>query len=671
MTSLFVEDRILELRELLIKADIAYDKGEPIMSDLKYDQLYRELETIEKENPEFYDPNSPTQRIYAEKVGGLTDVKYGDDIFLGSEDKVYTSEEIVAFSTKSKSDILAQRKEDGLTIYMLYLNGRLSLASTRGQNDEGQDVTHNVKTVKNIPQVIPFKSRLEVRAEFVIPFKKFERINDELRKSGVPEDKLFKSSRNLAAGTVRLLDSKVAKERGLKSIVFALLSAEGMSFETDEEQLVFLQQQGFEIGPYEKFDNTTDGVAALVKYCSEFNDKVRGTLDHAIDGIVLKFNDIAERERLGYNTKFPRWSTAYKFTSLKTPTKILKIVHQVGKTGLITPVANLKPVMIETTITRATLHNYILLAERDIREGDTGIVEKAGDVIPHICGVAEEDRTGNEVIVTAPSTCPECGSKTEFDGKLLYCTGLNCRPQLEAKVIHFASKPAMNIEGLGKESIKTFIEKGFVQTFSDIYLLDQREAEIVALEGYGKKKFINMMTEIEASKTAPLNKVLNALSIFHIGETNSKELAKRFKNMDEILETAQNPDYFRAKIMSLKGFGEEMTNSLVNFFSSDVNIATLYELQALGLTMKSETLEVKGDTFGGKVFVITGELSKDRTYFKSLIESLGGKVTGTISKKTNYLLMGPDAEGTNKHKDALSKEVPIISEDMFNEMLSD
>lgn len=671
MTSLFVEDRILELRELLIKADLAYDKGEPIMSDLEYDKLYRELETLEKENPEFYDPNSPTQKIYAEKVEGLEDVKYGDDVFLGSEDKVYTEEEIIAFTTKSKSDIIAQFKEDGLTIYMLYLNGVLSLASTRGQNDEGQDVTHTVKTVKNIPKTIPFKGRLEVRAEFVIPFKEFERVNDELRRSGVPEEKLFKSPRNLAAGTVRLLDSNVAKERSLKGIVFGLLSAEGMTFKTDEEQMIFLQKQGFELVPCEKFENTPTGVAKLVKYCTEFNDKVRGTLNNAIDGLVMKFNDIAERERLGYSAKWPRWSKAYKFTSMKARTKILEIVHQVGKTGLITPVANLKPVMIETTISRATLHNYSLLAERDIRVGDTGIVEKAGDVIPHICGVIKEDRTGNEIVVTAPETCPECGARTEFDGeKLLYCTGLNCRPQFEAKVIYFASKPAMNIEGLGKETIKTFIEQGFIQSFSDIYLLDQREEEIVALEGYGKKRFSKMIAEIEASKAAPLNKVINALSIFRIGEANSKELAKQFQSMDEILNEAKNTDSFRAKILALKGFGVELTNTIVNFFSDNANVETIRTLQLLGVTMQSELIETKGDAFTGKTFVITGTLSKDRSHFKSLIESLGGRVSGSISGKTNFLLMGLDAHGTTKHNDAIQKKVGIITEEEFNQMIS-
>ena len=670
MKSLFIENEINELRILVKQADIAYDAGEPIMGDIEYDKVYAELVTLEKENPELFDANSPTQKIYAAKSEGLAQVQYGDDIFLGSEDKVYTEGDIREFAVKSKSSILAEHKGDGLTIYQNYVNGKLILASTRGQNEQGDDVTHVVKTVRNMPNSIPFnKGKLEIRAEYVMPFKEFERINDELRKAGVPDDKLYKSPRNLAAGTVRLLDAKVASERNLMGIVFGLMSIEGVEFETDQEQLEFLKEQGFTVIPYELFENTPEGIDRLVKFCTEFNDTVRGTLPNAVDGIVLKFNNLAVREELGYTTKYPRWSTAYKFTSLKAPTKILKIIATVGKLGQITPVAILKPVTIEVTIRRATLHNYFKLAERDIREGDTGVVERAGDVIPHIPEVIKSERTGNEVIVTAPAFCPECQAKTVYAGKILYCTGISCKPQLEGKLVHFVSKPAMNIDGLGEETIRTFIEQGYIKSFADIYRLPQRESEIVSLEGFGQKKFKKMVEGIEASKSAPLNKALYALSIRLIGDTATKAFAKNFKNIDEIIEIARDINGFREKVRALKGFGEEMTNSLVNFFSSEVNIATLHELQALGLKMESEVVVVKGDTFSGKVFVITGTLSKDRDLFKALVISLGGTVSGSVSKKTSYLLMGDDAEGTNKHKEAIEKGVTIISEELFNAML--
>lgn len=669
MTSFFVENEIKDLRELIIKADIAYDAGEQFKGDIEYDALYKQLVALEKDNPEFFDATSPTQKIYGSKSEGLEQVSYGDDIFLGSEDKVYTEDDIRKFASKSESAILAQFKEDGLTIYHEYLNGELSLASTRGLGEIGDVVTPVVRTVKNMPNSIPFKNRLEIRAEYVMPFKEFERINDELRASGVPDDKLYKSPRNLAAGTIRLLDTKVAGERNLMGIVFGLMSIEGVTFETDQEQLEFLREQGFTVVPTEIFENTPEGIGELVKFCAEFNDTVRGTLPNAIDGIVLKFNDLAVREELGYTTKFPRWSTAYKFTSLKAPTKILKIIATVGKLGQITPVAILKPVTLEVTIRRATLHNYFKLAERDIREGDTGVVERAGDVIPHIPEVIKADRTGDEVIVTAPAVCPECHAKTVYEGKILYCTGISCKPQLEGKLIHFVSKPAMNIDGLGEETIRTFIDQGFIKTFADIYRLPQLESEIVSLEGFGQKKFKKMVEGIEASKAAPLNKALYALSIRLIGDTATKAFAKNFKNIDEIIEVARDINGFRDKVRALKGFGEEMTNSLVSFFSGDVNIATLHELQALGLKMESEASVVKGDTFAGKVFVITGTLSKDRSVFKTLIESYKGSVVGTISPKIDYLLMGNGAEGTKKHKEALGKKVEIISEEVFNSML--
>ncbi|WCK57622.1 NAD-dependent DNA ligase LigA (plasmid) [Aneurinibacillus sp. Ricciae_BoGa-3] len=581
------------------------------------------------------------------------------------------------FSKKANSRIIAQQKLDGLTIVLTYDNGDLQLAVTRGNGYIGQAVTHNVRTFKDVPKHILFQGKLEVRMEAVIPFVEFQRINVNGE---------YANARNLASGTMSQLDANIAKDRNMMGIVFDLVSAEGVEFSTDVEMLEFLKTQGFHVVPYEVFDNTEEGITALVDYCLTYHKTIRKTLPYQIDGLVLKFDDLEIREELGYTAKFPRWGCAFKFESEDATTTLNKVVEQVGKSGQITPVAEFDTVEIDgVKISRATLHNYGNVSDKeyyvggklrkgkDIRIGDRIVVTRANDVIPQVVQSIKDVRTGNEQIIEAPTHCPACGSPTEWDGENLFCTGLDCRPQLEGKLEHFVSRKTLNIDGLGDKTIKLLLEKGFISSVTDIYKLHENEAEITTMDGFGKKKYDKMIEGIEASKKNPLHRVLYALSIRHIGESSSKDVSKSFKNMDEIIELSKDVDAFRAKLLTINDFGSTMTESMVDFFTNVKNIEAIRELQAVGFTMESEYQgqAPAGTSLEGKTFVITGKLSKGRDEFKSLIESLGGKVSGSVSKKTTYLLMGDGEEGSSKHQKALelAEFVTILNEEAFNKLI--
>jgi DNA ligase (NAD+) len=662
MDKAMIKARIEALREEVAKHDRLYEANKPIITDSEYDRLYMELVDLELKYPEFLTPDSPTQRIITTVVDGLKKVAHSQPIL--SQEKVTTEEGILKFCSKSNSRILVQQKLDGLTVVLTYENGVLKQAVTRGDGYIGEEVTHTVRTFRNLPKAIPFKGKLEVRIEAIIPFADFERINVNGE---------YSNTRNLASGTVRQLDARIASERNMRGIAFDLISAEGKEFETDVEMLEFLKEQGFDVVPYEVFENTEEGRQALIEYCTTYDDTIRPTLEYMIDGLILKFDDLSVREELGYTAKHPRWSCAFKFESLDATTTLRNVVNQVGKSGQITPVAEFDTVTIAgVNIHRATLHNFGIIKEKDIRIGDRIIVARGNDVIPKVVKSIKETRTGNEQIIEPPLHCPACGAPTEWDGENLYCTGLDCRPQLEAKLEHFVSRKAMNIDGLGDKTIQILLEKGLISSVTDIYKLKEKEAEIIFIEGFGKKKFDKMIEGIEKSKENPLHKVLFALSIRNIGESASKEIAKVFKNMDEILELSQNVPAFREKLLSIKDFGKKRANSMIEFFTNPHHIEIIRELQRLGLKMESEYQGTSaGNPLEGKIFVITGTLSKGRDEFKSLIESLGGKVSGSVSKKTSYLLMGKEAEGSTKHKKALELGIPIINENDFYQLIKE
>lgn len=663
---LMIEQKIKQLREEVMKHDLLYDEGTPIITDSEYDQMYYELVSLEEKHPEFSDENSPTKRIYSVVVDSLKKVKHSTPML--SQDKGHTEEDIVKFANKSDDEIIVGDKEDGLTIVLKYNNGIYYEASTRGDGYIGEDVTHTVRTIRNLPKKISFKGYLEVRAESVIPFSEFERIN---------VDGKYKSPRNLVSGSVRTLNANIAKERGLSIIAFDLVKAEGITFEKDTEQLEFLKEQGFNVVPYKLFKNTPEGIKELVQYCLTYNKEVRPTIPHMIDGLVLKFNNLAVREALGYTSKFPRWGFAFKFDSLDATTKLLNIVETVGKSGQITPNGIFKPVEIDgVTIQKASLANYDNIKERDIRIGDTIVVARANDVIPQIVSAVTELRDGTEKEILPPTCCPVCNGEVvkEEDNVHYFCINSTCSAQQERILKHFVSRNAMNIDGLGAKTVETFYEKGILSSISDIYTLKDNLDKLSVLRGFGEKKIQKMLSGIEESKHVPLSKFLYALAIPNVGSSTGKDIAKKFKTMRHLIELSKDPVVLKTELMKIDGIGETVASSMVSYFEESHNIELIEFLYSIGFSMMEEVEEIiASEEIEGKIFVITGSLSKPRNDIKKEIEARGGKVSGSVSAKTNFLVLGgynhvtgelPEKEtNSSKYKNAVKFECPIISEE--------
>ena len=663
---LMIEQKIKQLREEVMKHDLLYDEGTPIITDSEYDQMYYELISLEEKHPEFSDENSPTKRIYSVVVDSLKKVKHSTPML--SQDKGHTEEDIVKFANKSDDEIIVGDKEDGLTIVLKYNNGIYYEASTRGDGSIGEDVTHTVRTIRNLPKKISFKGYLEIRAESVIPFSEFERIN---------VDGKYKSPRNLVSGSVRTLNANIAKERGLSIIAFDLVKAEGITFEKDTEQLEFLKEQGFNVVPYKVFKNTPEGIKELVQYCLTYNKEVRPTIPHMIDGLVLKFNNLAVREALGYTSKFPRWGFAFKFDSLDATTKLLNIVETVGKSGQITPNGIFEPVEIDgVTIQKASLANYDNIKERDIRIGDTIVVARANDVIPQIVSAVTELRDGTEKEILPPTCCPVCNGEVvkEEDNVHYFCINSTCSAQQERILKHFVSRNAMNIDGLGAKTVETFYEKGILSSISDIYTLKDNLDKLSVLRGFGEKKIQKMLSGIEESKHVSLSKFLYALAIPNVGSSTGKDIAKKFKTMQHLMELSKDPVVFKAELMQIDGIGETVASSMVSYFEESHNIELIEFLYSMGFSMMEEVEEIiVSEEIKGKTFVITGSLSKPRNDIKKEIEARGGKVSGSVSKKTDFLVLGgynhvtgelPEKEtNSSKYKNAVKFECPIISEE--------
>lgn len=646
-----IRKEIDRLRQEIEMHDRLYEQNRPIISDAEYDRLYMRLLELERQYPEFYDPNSPTQRIVTEVVEEL--VKVPHPTLMLSLEKTTTEEGIVKFATKvPDQEIVVEEKLDGLTVVLTYENGVLSDAVTRGNGYVGERVLHTVRTIITVPKRIPYRQKLVVRGEVIIPYAEFERINVNGE---------FSNPRNLASGTVRQLDSSIAAQRGLEMIVYDLITAEG--FRKDSEMLEFLNSLGFVVVPYEVFKNDEEGIKNLVNYCKGYEEK-RKNLRYAIDGLVLKYNSLAVRQELGQTAKAPRWGIAFKFESLEATTTLRDVVWQVGRTGQITPVAVFDEIEIDgVKITRATLHNYQNIKNKDIRIGDRIVVARANDVIPQVVQSIKSLRDGSEKEVEIPQTCPECGSPVNAEGPILFCSGLNCKPQIVEKIIHFCKRDAMNIEGLGESNIELLVEKGFVSSIADLYRLHEFADELVKLEGFGKKKVSNILKAIENSKKNPLSNLLYGLSIMHIGKANSRNIARYFKSMDRLCRASLE------EIASVEGIGMVMAQAVIEFFKNEDNLKTIERLKSYGVNME-EPEEAKGGVLEGLVFVITGTLSVSRDEMQKTIERLGGKVAGSVSKKTDYLLLGKDGEGSTKHRKAVELGIKIISEEEFNKMIN-
>lgn len=654
-------ERLEFLQQEIKKHDELYEQNQPIITDSEYDALYQELLDLEGEHPELVTPDSPTQRIVTTLVPSLKKVRHDNPML--SQDKVNNEEGLRKFLSKNTkgSRLIVQQKLDGLTIVEGREKGKMAQAVTRGDGYIGEDVSHTVKTFDNIPKAIPFADALSVRMEAIIPFEEFERIN---------VDGKYSNPRNLASGTVRQLDSSISAERKLLGIAFELEKAEGKTFETDVERLEFMKEQGYHVVPYKVFE--AHETEELIEYCLTYGEKVRPTIPYMIDGLVIKFDDIALREELGFTSKFPKWSCAFKFESLDATTTLTNVAFQVGKSGQITPVAEFDKINISgVNITRATLHNFSNIDTKDIRIGDKVVIARANDVIPQVVKAIHSERTGDEKVVEMPSECPSCASPTERIGENIYCTGATCKPQLAGKMAHYVSRKAMNIDGLGEKTVEMLLEKDFVQSFADLYRLEEKRDQFVGIEGFGEKKIEKMLKGIEESKEMPFEKALYGLSIRLIGQSASRDVAKKYGSMKELLSASQEAD-FKEQLLSIEDFGDTMSTSLIDFLENDQNRDLIQQMLDLGVKMESPeapaTTVSAGSSLEGTSFVITGALSKGREEFKALIEARGGKVSGSVSKKTTYLLMGDDANGTSKHKKALDLGVTILSEDDFNQL---
>lgn len=660
-----LEQRAKELTKLINRHNYNYyvlDK--PEISDYEYDMLMKELMELENTFPALKRADSPTQRVGGEVLKGFSEVVHKTPkLSLGN---VFDENDIRDFDMRVKKAVgddveyVVELKIDGLTVVLNYEKGLFVQGATRGDGIKGEDITSNLRTVKTIPLFLDEEIDLEVRGEVFISKKAFEELNVRREEQ---EESLFANPRNAAAGSLRQLDTKVTAGRPLDIFVFSLESIGGKVFDTHVEALEYLKALGFKISPFLSVYRNSE---EIIEKCSYWADK-RGELPFDIDGLVIKVNSLKQREILGYTTKTPRWAAAYKFPPETQKTKVKDIIVQVGRTGAITPTAELSPVRLAgSLISRATLHNEDYIKEKDIRIGDTVIIKKAGDVIPEVVEVVKEARTGAEKSFEMPKKCPVCQSDTirEQGEAVTKCTNVSCPAQLKRALFHFVSREAMNIEGLGPQIMTLLMDKGFIRDAADIYLLKNHREELIEIERMGEKSVQNLLDAIEASKINPLNRLIFALGIRMIGQRASLVLANEFEDI-EAMFTADIE-----KLIRISEIGEKMAESIITFFRQEQNIELIRKLQEHGVNTKGSKNEIKENMhFNGKTFVLTGALqSFTRDQAKDIIESFGGKVSSGVSKKTDYVLAGEDTG--SKLVKAKELGVAVIDEGTFKEWIA-
>jgi DNA ligase (NAD+) len=635
----------------------------PQISDYEYDKLMKELLKLEESYPKLKLSDSPTQRVGGEVLKGFKEVLHKTTkLSLGN---VFDESDIREFDNRIRKiladevEYVLELKIDGLTVVLSYEDGRLVQGATRGDGVRGEEITANLKTIKSIPLSVKEEVDLEVRGEVYMPKKAFDALN--VRREEM-EEPIFANPRNAAAGSLRQLDTKLTAERPLDIFVFNLETIDNKEFKTHVEALQYLKEQGFKVSP---FLETFNSAEELIEQCKLWADK-RGELPFEIDGLVIKVNSLLQRELLGNTAKSPRWAAAYKFPPEKKKTKVKDILVQVGRTGAITPTAEFEPVRLAgSVISRATLHNEDFILEKDIRIGDTVVIQKAGDVIPEVVEVVKEDRNGSEVVFNMPSLCPACGSEAirEPGEAATKCVNMSCPAQIRRSLFHFVSRDAMNIDGMGPQIITLLMDKGFIENAADIYTLNDKVQELTELERMGEKSVRNMLDAIEASKQNPLERLVFALGIKMIGQRAAKLLAESFQDIYE-LEAA---DFER--LIAIPEIGEKMAVSIIKFFELDQNTKLISRLAELGLNVKSikKNIEEK-EQFKDKTFVLTGSLTSfTRDEAKTYIEGYGGKVSSSVSKKTDFVLAGEEA-GSKLIK-AQDLGVSIIDEEIFKQWI--
>ena len=641
-----------------------YEEDKPEISDFEYDMMMLELKDLEKKFPELVKKESYTQHVGGNVKSGFSKVEH--EIPLLSMQDIFSIEEIEEYVNKiqkqaveekiENKNFVVETKIDGLTASLEYKNGIFVRGSTRGNGLVGEDVTQNLKTIKNIPQKLTENVDITVRGEVFISSKEFEEMNSKREEEGL---ETFANARNAAAGSLRQLDSNITKNRPLDIYVYNIQKIEGKEIFSHYEALKYLQKLGFNINPIKILCKNLDEVKKAIK---EIENK-RNSLTFGIDGAVIKVDDLKYREILGATAKNPRWQIAYKYPPEQKETKLLDIVCNVGRTGVITPLAILDPVQVAgSTISKTTLHNEDFIKEKNLKIGDTVVIQKAGDVIPEIVKVVKEKRTGEEKEFKMPEKCPVCGAKTvRFEGEAaIRCTGTECPAKLYRNLVHFVSREAMNIDGLGENIIEQLLNEKLISNIADIYNLSFED--ISSLKKNGTKFATNLINAIENSKQNDLYRLLTALGINHIGAKASKVLAKKFKTIDNL----SNASY--EELSEIADIGPIMAKSIVEFFEEPQTKDLIEKLKQAGVNTTSLNSENTDNRFEGLTFVLTGSLEKyTREEATNIIEKFGGKVSGSVSKKTSYLLAGEEAG--SKLTKAQSLGVKIISEEEFEKMI--
>lgn len=659
------EKRINELVEkTTYYAKKYYEEDNPKISDFEYDMLMLELRDLERQFPDLIKKESYTQHVGGNVKTGFSKVEH--EIPLLSMQDIFSLEEIEEYVKKiqkqateaniENQSFVVETKIDGLTASLEYKNGVFVRGSTRGNGIVGEDVTENLKTIKNIPQKLTENVNITVRGEVFISSKDFEEMNMKREEEGL---ETLANARNAAAGSLRQLDSNITKTRPLDIYVYNIQKIEGKEIHSHYEALNYMQKLGFNVNPIKTLCNNSEEV---IKAIEEIGNK-RNSLTFGIDGAVIKVDDLQFREILGTTAKNPRWQIAYKYPPEQKETKLTDIVCNVGRTGVITPLAILEPVQVAgSTISKTTLHNEDFIKEKELKIGDTVVIQKAGDVIPEIVKVLKEKRTGEEKVFKMPEKCPVCGAKTiRLEGEAaIRCTGTECPAKLYRNLVHFVSREAMNIDGLGENIIDQLLNNKLISNIADIYKLTFED--IASLKKNGTKFATNLINAIENSKQNDLYRLLTALGINHIGSKASKVLAKKYKTIDNLMNASFE------ELSEIADIGPIMAKSIVDFFEEDQTKDLIEKLKQAGVNTESLEKEEFDQKFEGLTFVLTGSLEKyTRQEATDIIEKFGGKVSGSVSKKTNFLLAGEDAG--SKLTKAQSLGVKIISEEEFEKMI--
>jgi len=661
-----VKRRIEELRAEIRKHDhYYYVLNQPLISDAEYDRLFRELQELEEKYPQFVTPDSPTQRVGAPPAEEFRPVRHA--IPMLSLQNCFSEEEFLEWDRRVRRLLggrqpvyICEPKLDGLSVELVYENGVLTVGSTRGDGYVGEDVTRNLRTIRQIPlRLLPLNGKaprlLEVRGEVYMEKEAFRRLNREREEKGEP---LFANPRNAAAGSLRQLDPGITARRPLKAFFYALGRAEGITIRSQEELLAILSKLGFPVNPLWKRCESPEEAIAFYHELLERRDE----LPYEADGVVVKVNDFSQREALGEVSRAPRWAIAFKFPAEEATTRVLDIVVQVGRTGALTPVAILEPVEVSgVTVSRATLHNEDEVKRKDVRIGDWVVVRRAGEVIPEVVKSIPERRTGKEREFRMPDRCPVCGGPVvRPPGEVIHrCENLSCPARIKEAIRHFASRRAADIEGLGEKLVDQLVDKGLVRRISDLYHLTKQQ--LASLERIGEKSAQNLLEQLERSKGMSLARLIYALGIRYVGEHIAEVLAERFGSIDELARASYE------ELVGIPEIGPRIAQSIVDFFASQGNRRLIEELKAVGIDPRAQRPPEKGP-LAGKTFLFTGRLSgMTRQEAKRLVESLGGKVASSVSRKVDYVVVGEDPGSKLDRARALG--ITTLSEEEFKELV--